>query len=396
MKRSSLVPAPELRGTRARPAPRPAPLTDEIARLLVATGHVGARELGVLCRVSSAWRAAATDDEAWARLCARRWPNSARVPRGIVAARGHRWLYRQRQGFVLPPQPLPLAPLAPPTLSAESLVLLVDITLGGVTQLSVALKGTELETFFVDGSVELPLPHPICLGETRLTANGEFKMSKEPNDLDWGAAVHLLRTTDHKCACLFSIERTSWSGGYCMTAPDGPLEDVEPPEPGRGILDIHTNEDGLDLTPQGADVVRRRIEGFQGLYFQISADVAQPRDARYFGYRDMVAAFRAHVRGQPYSHNDFNIFACDFWEGRGNDSELDDASDGSEDEERLRPHFSRALAQPAEAQRPRVSEFYLSAWQNAMDDTTEFCNGDNNGVTLLHLLQELRAWDRAT
>ena len=123
----------------------------------------------------------------------------------------------------------------------------------------------------------------------------------------------------------------------------------------------------------------------------LTAEVARPRDAQYFGYRDMVEAFRASYGGQRVSMVDFDHFRQRFWEGQGDKLHLDDSADESDDEDLVKKHFRKALAQPTEATQMRISKFTLAAWVNEPNGASPFFTSE--GVTLLHLLQELRAWD---
>ena len=147
----------------------------------------------------------------------------------------------------------------------------------------------------------------------------------------------------------------------------------------------------------------RRIEDFHALYFKISVHIAEPRDAQFFGYQDMIAAYRTKYGNLPYSEASvrfdagFKGFRHNFWKGRGNDYNLDDSAARFEDEDNLKQHFLKALAQPMEAKQKYIPKVSLSACQG-YDDMygCDYPFGDGDGgVTLLHLVQELYAWDRA-
>ena len=373
------------------------------------TGHLGVCDLGRMCRVCSTWREAAVDDEAWAHLCLLRWANTACIPRSVLSARGHRWLYAQRQkGVHLPAAPV----LPPPTLSADELTLLVDIRLEGVPRASFALTGAAMEPLLSKGSINLPLAEPIELGEAHLSNHAVFELDQMPDDLTWDVSVHLLRATDAKCVCLFSYEHASWEHG-CergdlpknLKAKHIDWSSVEPPP---AYLELVTDQGGLELSDKGA-AIAKRIDRFDGLYFELFSEVKQPRGPRYFGFEQTVATFK-HRYGIAHqdADNDFDAFSLMLWHNSGRgfspDREQGDEEDG-EDEEELWKHFREALAQPAEERQMRITEFTLFAryWgvsdeepedtSACEDEEPEACEDKKGGVTLLHLLEGLRAWD---
>lgn len=370
------------------------PLTfDVVVRLMVTTGHLGAMQLGRLCRVCSTWRAAALDDEAWAHLCHSRWANTVHVPRSVLQLKGHRWLYAQRLKTWSQP---PLPPLAPPSIGAEQLILLVDISLAGVPKLSTGLTGATLEPFLSTGSIDLPLTEPIRLGEPKLSSDGQWDMefASQPQ---WDAAVHLLRTTDQKCVCLFSYESASWDQMGIVTPPkdlDAKNIDWKRVEPDPVRVDLSSEPlPGLELNDYGTKIAQR-LKNFEGLYFDFSTEIKLPLDARYFGFQDMLAGFRELFEGRGYSMADFHCFSRNFWERAGEQFSLDDSDEELDAElETLKQHFRRAQRQPAKAKQLQISSFTLLAWQQEGGGVSSVFQGEEHGVTLSHLLQGLRAWD---
>ena len=281
------------------------------------TRNLGVPQLGRMCCTCRSWRAAALDDDVWAHLCHTRWANTKKIPRTILATKGHRWLYAQRSKTV---QQLSLPPLVPPTPSTESLILLVDITLAGVPRVSAALAGVELAPLLMGGTLRLPLADPICLGEARLDADGEFKLDEDPENLDWDASAHQLRTTDDKVACIFSHDHTVWDYGTRIGPPPEGLNaeniDWEALRPEPATLEL--NSGCVELSDEGA-AMAQRIEDPKRLFFVLEANVKQPRDARSFGFKDMLSDFRRALGGRPLSIVDrqFHRKCCQFWSHSG-------------------------------------------------------------------------------
>jgi hypothetical protein len=392
------------RRARSSSGPPPPALTAAVVRLMVATGHLGALQLCRMCRVSSIWRVVALDDEAWAVLCHTRWPNTASVPLALLQLKGHRWLYAQR---VRTSPPAVLPPLAPPTLSADQLILLVDISLAGVPKLSTALTGADLQPFCAGDYIELPLAKPVHLADLQLADTGQWELKDgvaplEDNnpfsqfvhpfrEMEWDAAVHLLRTTDHKCIRLFSHDRVQWEANSSFKSPPEGLAEEniewEKVAPGPGTLELHSEElPGVELNDHGSKIARRlSADGnFRGLYFDLGAKIDIPLDAQYFGFKDMLAAFREHNGYREYSMAAFHCFNREYWEAV--------AEEGGAASSEAEHHFQRALSQPAEARQLRLSAFRLSVWQKLDEEGSaqEFIERD--GVSFLHLLQAFRAW----
>ena len=72
------------------------------------------------------------------------------------------------------------------------------------------------------------------------------------------------------------------------------------------------------------------------------------------------------------------------------DREPEEEEDGSE----VWQHFRRALAQPAEAKQMHITEFSLIAWQQEQNGASQFSyRSGEHQVSLLHLLEGLRAWE---
>ena len=180
--------------------------------------------------------------------------------------------------------------------------------------------------------------------------------------------------------------------------------DWESITPHPGLLDLNSNmaHGGLELSDQAVGMVQR-ISYFRGLCFELSGDVQQPKDARYFGIEHMIAQFRyAHVHPIPWNMDQryFKSWVSEFWHESGCGFTPGVEPGASEDDDNyVWRYFKEAISQPSEERQLRITELsinilFLEGSCGDPHGSADHCDSwSTNGVTLLHLLQGLHAWD---
>lgn len=227
---------------------------------------IDAAGLGKLIQTSKKNRRVMRSDDTWAPLCLHMWPNTASVPKEVIARHGgFRVWYKHRLFSVAQPDFGEPPKLDPPSVTANDLILLVDFKKKGKSLFSGSVTGDELLPLLTNGKMTISnnSNEPAVLGEVESWGNSSdgFKAfgPKDYNGEDYDASMQLVRLTDSHTCCVF--ERT-------LRWPDiiAPEAAVERGPPGPAIIDwedasigylgwgdgVHDTKKGLPLRKTAA------------------------------------------------------------------------------------------------------------------------------------------------
>jgi hypothetical protein len=220
---------------------------------------------------------------AWEILCCRKWKNVAHIPKSISEQRGYEWIFRQ----------LSIShydmPLKPPSLSFETLTLMISIRNAAMKEVvSIALTGHPLKKFLKNGELNVSLKDKVALGKYPISEDGNVYFVA-PRISMWTATMHLLRNDRAQCVCVHKTvsccwgeydyiedpnieqelaenkdkqEKVGWNNTVTTVARPNAESKIPPVEVDMGYMEFTTN--GLELSRRGKvleDRIRIHITG---------------------------------------------------------------------------------------------------------------------------------------
>ena len=192
-----------------------------IVKILATTHMLTIKELGRLIQTSSVIQSIIDDDEVWKSLLNQM---EYGISSEIVGALGHKWLIKQaimnNQTLNTPATSSDLPPIPPPRLSDDDMMIIYEIGYtrpDGVRKVSHgSVTGHKLEELWMTDNLSLPLANPVVIGDTALHDDdyGEFRIvsisphwwGEEDNHL-LTLKAHLVRIPDREMCCLFNNEK---------------------------------------------------------------------------------------------------------------------------------------------------------------------------------------------
>jgi hypothetical protein len=177
------------------------PIHTQVLRQLTISDYLTAEDLGrLLLLTSKSFISDLGEDFVYFQLCRKRWRNSASIPT-LAKVRGYPWLYQTLSQGPEKPKKRVWPTLPVPTLTPESMTLLVNIRDGHREVLSEVVRGESLKELLHCGQVYIPLEHPILIEDypidhvpQRNQPSAEFE--------GWNATMHAVRLDDHTCCCV--------------------------------------------------------------------------------------------------------------------------------------------------------------------------------------------------
>lgn len=198
-----------------------AALLTDILPLLGECGFLQVVELGRMAQVSSTLNKAVTNENehVWANICRQEFPNTVAV-QDVVEKMGYKWLYQRwsaplRKKRLVDEEP---SELSAPSCSLEQVQFCIHLELDGIAIHDEVFSGVQFAPLLVQGSgVKISLPRPIVLGTAEWNVTPEELMHYEgddgiglpiklPEKLQERLAVlvHMHRKTDSSLVALYS------------------------------------------------------------------------------------------------------------------------------------------------------------------------------------------------
>jgi hypothetical protein len=140
------------------------------------------------------------EDFVYSKLCRKRWRNSASIPY-LAKVRGYPWVYQKLSQGPEQPKQRAWPALPAPTLTPESMMLLVNIRVGQNEVLSDTVRGDSLKELLQCGQVHIPLDDPILIEDYPID---HVPQSNQPSAEceGWNATIHAVRLDNHTCCCV--------------------------------------------------------------------------------------------------------------------------------------------------------------------------------------------------
>jgi hypothetical protein len=178
-----------------------APIHTQVLRQLMISDYLTAGDLGrLLLLTSKSFISDLGEDFVYFQLCWKRWRNSASIP-SLAKVRGHPWVYQRLSQDREKPKKRVWPALPEPTLTPESMMLLVNVRDGKKEVLSETVRGDRLKELLHCGQVYIPLEDPILIEDYPID---HVPQSNQPSAEfeGWNATMHAVRLDNHTCCCV--------------------------------------------------------------------------------------------------------------------------------------------------------------------------------------------------
>jgi hypothetical protein len=196
---------------RKRDAEAAQELLPKVLEILVQNAVIGASSLGALGQTNKKHHRFARSNYAWAPLCIHMWPNTASVPKAVISRQGgFRAFFKHRYYSATQPVFGKPSKLAPPSVTANDLMLLIDFQKKGKSLYSTSITGDELLPLLKNGEMRhVTKESAVVLGdvEQRGEAGIDGEIDFGPvgyNGEDYDVSIQLVRLNDSHTCCLFS------------------------------------------------------------------------------------------------------------------------------------------------------------------------------------------------
>jgi len=306
------------------------------------------------------------NDLLWKLLCCHRWQNSSAIPQCIMEHRGYEWFFRRR---MMTNVDRPLLHLDTPTISAETLILLISIFNSKEQEIvSISLTGKELETLLQTGEMNISLLDPVLLGFHPIRKeDGMVEFDTFCTDfIHWKAAMHLLRTDRCQCATVHETRDCSWGEyDYCedpSASVNAPASKMTLPLSGIDLTELKTSATKTDANLMPVEVDMGYLEfATQGLDLDFVGQAYVERLRRAESYANDALET---IKIEP-------TLLC----------------------------FTRDFDDSKRSVELAFSELRLDVWKTYRSGSAMLFNSQHeskrkkHGVTLLHLLDRLANWN---
>jgi hypothetical protein len=259
----------------------------EVLRQIKCSDFLATEELGrfLLLVSKSITKDLGGNEPVWYDICRSRWKNSLLVPKSLIQARGYQWLFQQRYQRLAMRLTSPLKALSPPSLQPENLQLLISIHVGPKEISSEILSGEALHQLLQTGEVDWSLAIPIKL-QDQLVSKKRLQKPRTTDFHKWVATIHAIRLDTNRCCLLHQSTCRAWwnwsqetgvggsegddntsdlrwrqarpaSDTAAATASSSSSEDVIDGATPKGCVGFRANQLGLELSERGKALEHR-------------------------------------------------------------------------------------------------------------------------------------------
>ena len=261
-------------------------------------------------------------DEAWKTLCCSRFPNTLRISQPFVRnLGGYKRFFRHRISTLVAPKENSFPPLPPPSLTEDTVMLLVDISIAGESAYSDIISGKEdLGTLLETGSVAFSIKKPFVVGKASCWfQKGGFTCREcHFNLFEYDARLQLLSNADNGTfCCVYQPGEKEWSCTMeAESLGNGKYDWVDGEEEWLSCFQScsHNDDDdgGLALRPtKEAAAIEQRLKGNVRFRFSISLTVIEPGD------KIAVSGYEIEVVYKAYGKDDWEVFDSSYAKKKG-------------------------------------------------------------------------------